>query len=449
VKKILAVLAAAVLVMSFAGAAFAIHAEIPIDTTAVYSTRSDQVMIGGEIRVRGRLSTGLDDGKPMGDWSDGNGHPNSYARWDQRVRLFVNAKVTPNIEAMVRLEAGTGGSDGWMWGNNGAYDKNYYGNRKPDQAMGIIEAWIQYTGSGLFGFPAGLKVGHMSLALGENQFLEHTLLGDDALVFFMDPNKQLHIGLITAKFDENNRGDNTDDVDAYIALMTYKIDDKNKMGANYTYLNHSDARTKLQNLGLHAKGSFGNFGYKGEVDFQFGDIVNDVRASGWGIMLAGNYKVNSVNLKASFASGSGDKNSTDKKNEEFQTFVNPTDHAILVYDGNSGLRTASTSHNSGNNQNTGIANTTYYNIGIDYTATKDLMFQGDLFFLRANNTSVWGSRVSKDIGWEFDGRMVYKLGKGLTYTIDGGILNTGSFYKDVYDGQKNVVLLRNFINLNF
>ena len=32
--------------------------------------------------------------------------------------------------------------------------------------MDINEAWILYSGSGLFGVPAGLKIGHMPLALG-------------------------------------------------------------------------------------------------------------------------------------------------------------------------------------------------------------------------------------------------------------------------------------------
>ena len=98
-------------------------------------------------------------------------------------------------------------------------------------AMNINEAWILYTGSGLLGFNSGLKIGHMPLALGQKEFFDHTKFGDDAIVFFMDPTKQLHVGLLTVKFSENFSGignanlDNTNDLDGYVAFATFKVDD--------------------------------------------------------------------------------------------------------------------------------------------------------------------------------------------------------------------------------
>ncbi|MDP2156946.1 MAG: hypothetical protein Q8K68_04465, partial [Nitrospirota bacterium] len=315
-KKILVVLAAAVLVLSFAGAALAIHAEIPAETQAIVAKGSTQITLGGEIRVRGWYYNNL---APYGTAAV-PGTPvesNSKANWDQRVRLNIDAQVTPNVQAYIQLESSTaidGQKDTWTWGNL---------NTKP-ATMNIAQAWILYTGSGLFGFNSGLKVGHMPLKLGEGQFFDNTQFGDDAVVFFMDPTKELHIGLLTIKASDGSTGDNTDDLDAYVGLMTYKIAKTHTLGMNYTYINKSDWALKFQNLGLHANGTAGKFGYKAEVDFQFGSVdegADKAKFRGVGVFLAANYKVTpEFNLRGSFAYGSGDTEE-DNKNTEFQTLV--------------------------------------------------------------------------------------------------------------------------------
>lgn len=483
-KKILVVLAAAVLVLSFAGAAFAIHAEIPAETQAIVAKGSTQITLGGEIRVRGwyynNLSpywTAAAPGTPQ--------ESNSKANYDTRVRLTLDAVVTPNVSGRIMLETGSGTADTWTWGNL---------NNKPDSLASIQEAWILYTGSGLFGFNSGLKIGHMPLKLGEGQFFDNTQFGDDAIVFFMDPTKELHIGLLTVKASEGNvgTGKNTDDMDAYVALMTYKIAKTHTLGMNYMYINrsayndshhHHDSLSthyyenssydalKFQNLGLHANGTVGNFGYKAEVDFQFGSVgeaSDKTKFGGYAVFLAANYKFTpEFNLRGAFAYGSGDKQEEDgdtwKKNEEFQTLVGTIPHYAFVYDYRA--RTAARNQMlSGRSASTGngIANTTYYNIGMDYAATKDLSFKADLFLLRANKIAEWtgdGGIRSKNIGWELDGNMTYKVAKNLTYQINAGILFAGKFYErglsgysydaERYGGKKTATVLNNVLTLSF
>jgi hypothetical protein len=437
VKKIFVTLAAVLFVLSFAVSAFAIHAEIPAETQSVVAKGATQITLGGEIRFRGWYNNNL--GTPhssavTGVPQDGN----SKGYYDGRVRLNVDAQVTPNVQGYVQLETATS-SDVYTWGNF---------NSKPT-TMSILQAWILYKGTGLFGFNSGLKVGHMPLKLSEGQFFDHTKFGDDAIVFFMDPNKQVHIGLLTIKFSEALSGDNTDDTDGYVGLMTYKINDKNTVGLNYTYLNNSDADFDLSNLGLHANGNISGIGYKAEVDFQFGDIgksPSDADFSGWALMLAGNYKMDPVNLRASFAYGSGDNDAFDDNIDQFQTFVSNNHNYTFVYD----YRATTTAGAIG----TGIANTTYYNLGIDYAASKDINLSLDGYILRASKTGaledVLGRNVSKNAGWEVDAAVKYNVAKNLTYGVTLGYFKSGSFYEDVYGNDKEgATVLNNVLTLSF
>jgi len=194
VKKYLAILLGVVFVLGFAASAFAIHAEIPAESQATVAKGSTQITIGGDIRVRGEYqdnTTTLQSGN--------NDHITFY---DQRIRLSLNAQVTPNTTGFVMIEAADGKqSTGYAWGGNnvpsqGAVGIYQYGDSKRGE-LNLLEAWIQYKGSGLLGIPAGIKVGHMPLALGNKMFFDHTLFGDDAIVLFADPTKEMHIVALT------------------------------------------------------------------------------------------------------------------------------------------------------------------------------------------------------------------------------------------------------------
>ncbi len=541
-KKTFALLAAVLLVLSFAGAAFAIHAEIPAETQAVVAKGTIQITLGGEIRTRGWytdnrgaaptatadrpagyeygqgwVTTGIratenlaslpssigglyrldinNDGDiadtfetntrlnntggafPAGLQSDfvANNYPQatifrqrtasapftatnsgfksafgviggehaSAAWYDQRIRLAVNVDASPGVTGRIVLESDTGADDKYTWGaatGNGM-------NTKPGgawsttsqhgtEAIGILEAWIQYTGSGLFGFNSGVKVGHMPLKLSHSQFFDHTQMGNDAIVFFMDPTKELHVGLLTIKLAEGSTAISGDDTDAYVALMTYKLDPNHNIGANYTYLDNDSGSMRLQNLGLHADGKFGNFGYKAEVDFQFGDVSSGVDASGYGVYLAGNYKMAPATLRGSFAYGSGQKED-DSDVTMFQTFVGSVQNYTLIYEY---LASSAASPwmggAAGGGRGTGIANTTYFNLGVDYAATKDINLSLDGYILKASKTP---SGISKNVGWEVDAKMRWMLSKNLSYQIDAGYFKPGRFYSDTADAYASVL----------
>ena len=435
-KKYLALILGVLFVLSFAASAFAIHAEIPSETTATVAKGATQITLGGELRVRGWYQNNIVSGLPADS--------NSQAWYDQRVRLSLDATVAPGVEGFVQLESsnginGSATADNYVWGSQdplGAAGTNG-GNKTSD--LKVLQAWILYSGSGLLGFNSGLKIGHMPLALGHMEFFDHTKFGDDAIVFFMDPTKQLHVGLLTIKFMEGATSDNTDDLDGYVGLMTYKVNDTASLGVNYTYLNNSDGDFSHQNLGIHGKASFAGVGLKGAADLQFGES-GSTDFGGYAVMLGADFKLNPVTLRANFAMGSGDDDATDNDNDAFITYLGADQHYTLVYE----YRVIP----AGGATATGLNNTTYYNLGVDYAASKDLSMSLDGYILRATEEIADGA--DKDAGWEVDAKIKYALAKNLSYQFDAGYFDAGDMYEDGYGiDAKSVTVLRHTLTLSF
>jgi hypothetical protein len=448
-KRVFAIFLAALFILSFAASAFAIHAEIPSETQAVVGAGGTQITLGGELRVRGWYYDNINSGLlPV--------KADSAAWYDERVRLSLDAKVTPNVEGLVQLESsdasGSHTQDKWTWGN---FDS------KPT-TLEILQAWMMYSGSGLLGLPAGVKIGHMPLALGNRIFFDHTKFGDDAIVLFANPTKETEVDLLTIKLAGDgvaskiptfnnldatgDRFDNNADLDAYVGIVTYKIDDKNTVGVNYTFLNRPNIDFSHQNFELAGSGNISGLGYKYSADIQFGK-VGDTDFRGWAATAAVNYMVNPVNLRASFAYGSGPTNDAGK-DKQFETYLDSNQHFTLIYDYN--LITAA------GRATAGISNTTYYNLGFDVTPVKDLTASLDGYILRASEGNAYyggalQTGLSKDIGWEADGRIAYTIAKNLTYVVDAGYMHAGGFYRDLLAGNmvKNPVVLKHTFTLSF
>lgn len=416
---------------------------------SIAATAFGEVNLGGEIRIRGWYEKNILPGTATGVSGTPADHKN-LAFYDQRVRINVDAKVADNLKGFIQLEADAGKQDDkYMWARGAAAPAgaSHAGeNTKPGANMGISQAYIQYTGSGLLGIPAGMKIGHMPLSLGEKIFFDNTQFGDDAIVFFIDPNKQTHIGALTFKIAENKIGNNPSaDIDGYVLVGTYKWDDKNTVGANYTYLASGSSTVampsmKFQNLGIHANGEISGFGYKAEADFQFGDVQKDVKARGYGFLLGVNYKLNPVNIKAGFALGSGDKADTADKYEGFATFVGTVIHPTIAYE----YRVKSAAGDIG----TGLNNTTYYTLGVDYAATSDISLSADAYILRATKTA---AGVSKNVGVEVDIVGKYQIAKNLAYSLNMAYFDAGKFYEEsgmVADAKVATVLMHS-LTLSF
>jgi hypothetical protein len=315
----------------------------------------------------------------------------------------------------------------------------------------------------------------MLVAVGEKQFLDHTKYGDDAILLWTDPTKELHIGILNAKAVEADPANHGDDVDAYVILGTYKLDKDNTIGLNYTWIKSDDkAPTAItdanglsfQNLGLHVNGNISGLTYAIEGDMQFGKIKmvseDDTKFKGYGVMAKLAYKLDPVNIRASFAMGSGDNDPDDNENNEFQTTLGRDVHYSFLYEYTVRTAVPALASNgsqgqvlgvagSGTGRATGIANTTYYNLGLDYFPMKELGLMLDGFIIRA--TKAFDSDQSKNVGSEVDLGITYKIDKNLTYSVTAGVFWPGKFYTEgadpLVDEKKTATQAMHALTLSF
>jgi len=502
VKKYLAVLFGVLFILSFSATAFAIHEEMPPEE-AVVAQGPAKITLGGKIIVRGwyfddadaySLPTKPDSGTPVYNVFGkdiGTAGSQSEALYTYNAYLTVNAKISDNIQGFMELETTNNDNDnsGVAYpgvgpaGVEGTYDT------KLNADMRFRQLWVMYTGSGLLGIPAGIKVGHMPISLGEKQFLNNERFGDDAILVWTDPTKEMHIVAGTVKLVDQASGNpnigfinHTADLDGYVLLATYMLDKDNTIGANWTWA-HSDGNLpsslfpipnvgnlNFHNLGVHAHGKVAGLSYAVEGDWQLGkatDVVTDAfgdtaspRFQGWGVFAKLGYMLDPVNLRASAAMGSGDSGKSGNINE-FQT-LQGTDatgaiarypHYTLIYERL--IRTTAaeaivTTFPGGNIRSTGIANTTYLNLGFDVNPVKELGISVDGYWLRATKIGEWknlledaggSGSISKNAGWELDAKLNYKIAKNLTYFVEGGVFWPGAFYKDApVDNYNNILV---------
>ncbi len=161
-----------------------------------------------------------------------------------------------------------------------------------------------------------------------------------------------------------------------------------------------------------------------------------------------------VNLRASAAMGSGGGTRRPLGSagniNEFQT-LQGTDqtgaiarfpHYTLIYERlvrTTAAEAVVTTNPGGNIRTTGIANTTYLNLGFDVNPVKELGISVDGYWLRATKVGLWeklledaggSGGVSKNAGWELDAKLNYKIAKNLTYFVEGGVFWPGKFYSE-------------------
>ena len=456
-KKYLVIALAALFVLGFAASSFAIHAEIPAETQAVVAQSATQITIGGEIRVRGLYQENTQDFNSKATSSLNNG---DAAKYDERVRLQIEAKVTPNTTGLIQLEAGndTGVSqDITNWGSeaSGATGTLGFSNGK-QSSMKVLQAWILHQGSGLLSVPALVKIGHMPIQIGMyGLFYEHTKFGDDAILLGVDPIKGMHLILGTVKLFEGATGLN-DDVTAYTFIGTYDPNKDTSVGLDVTYadgqnlahnLNFSgvinDTDLHLWNFAVHGKTRVAGLGVAGEVDVQsvkFTDLAPqalssrqlDSKYTTMAAKVDFDYKINPVTLMLRGAYGSGNNNVTGLGiKKDFVTSQSFIQHDTFIYE-------YLTPNAAGNVNGGGLQNTWFVKAAASADITKDLDGTLSVYYLRALNSfqkefnaSTTSNLNSKAIGTEIDGIVNYKIDRNLKYYVEGGYLFAGNFWRGV------------------
>ncbi len=452
-KKFLVVALSIVLVLSLSFTASARHATEESEYNPGMTTAEGvQIEMTGSIRSRGEFRDNVnlfDD--DMGD--------NSTA-YDTRVRLKFNIRVTPSTIAVVELESGgeewdnnsmrfANGNDTWRWGTvhnaTGLYQNS---NAKRGELM-IRQAYVSHQGSELLGRPAGVKVGHMLLALGNGLFFDHSKFGDDAVILWTGIGDG-ELSFIYSKFVEGSTTEN-DDHNAYIVSLEYPAGGVN-IGADLTYLDMQDngvsgATTHFYNLGLRGDIAVAGINLRGDLELQAGEVEmdagDDIDFEGYAWLVGADLDVSGITLSAEVAYGSGDGDATDNDAETFINSLGSSQHYTYVYE----YRTPSSIGMTG----TGLANTWYVNVGAATDLSSDLNGSVDIYYLQASEeVSMFAADADEDLGWEIDAKLEYTIDKNLLYYIEGGYFFPGDAYDlDNTTSADNAFAVRNGITLKF
>lgn len=416
---------------------------------AEYAYATD-VTVSGSIRIRGGLLHESDFDKS--DYDSEN-----TATYDQRIRLKVEAVVTPNTMGVIELENGGNTTDTVTWGESSSYGAAIYpkGNAKRG-ALYVRQAYILHTGSGLLGKPAGFRVGHQLLKFGNGLFFDHTKYGDDAIVLFVEPQKGTDVTLLTIKLQENTTTEN-DDATVYFLGVEHQFDNVN-LSADVAYLDDqgfvADPGRGLHfyNVGLRGDTKVGDVSLKADVELQTGKSfgttsASDRRYKAYAVLIGADFKLSDVDVGIEGAYGSGDQVDT-AKYEGFVTLPHATGFAYL-YDDKVATAAISPTGTLGGLK-AGLNNTQYLKFYASKELTPELKAKAAIYLLKASKIQS-ATYNSRDIGTELDAKVTYNIDKNLNYYVEGGYLIAGDMYKNQTSGREpdNVYGIRHGIILEF
>ena len=425
-----------------------------------------ETTVGGTIDVRGR-------------WRENNNDVNkdyygSTAYWEEKVNLWVDAKVAEGLKGYVELQSD--GSKGWQsWGTSrttGTSAPNSF--LMENQSYGAMEIRYAYIDFMIPSTPVGIKIGHFPIKLGHSIWADTNIWGSDGLLIYAAPIKELMIGLGTLKGYETASNTDRTDADLYVLMANYTFMPKNTVGFNASYIYRTGAgaetgvgktvanaywsvnsangtafnavnNVKFWNIMLTVDGAldFG-LGYKFEVDKQFGKLdagvtgVNDLSASGLAFLLGADFKIADIaKVGLDVAYGSGDKcatwaseadggacSTTGTKYEGYMSFNDYT-YTLVYEDIVPQKRGVSTLANT----DAGLYNTMYAKVGAGVTPMKDMSVGLDIYYLRAVKERYYNQK--KNIGYEADLSFGYNIYKNLKWTFKAGYLLAGKHYKAI------------------
>ncbi|MCL0085589.1 alginate export family protein [Thermodesulfovibrionales bacterium] len=411
----------------------------PAEASVVESLRGADIRLGGDIRIRHQYLDNVDGDDLPRDVPGGS-------EFNQRVRLDLRIDVGDGVTGRILTELTDGNV---LWG----VDK-FRGDVRTRQA------WIAKEFGRDFGFKAGLK----PVKIGEGLFFDTEATG---ISLWAEPAAGTTITLLYANLREEEKDViDTHDVNLYsiMAEHTIPMGGDLTLGANYTLWTSDvgaktidiyrpdpmkdvrvDDKLNLSNFGLTVAGEFGCLVLGATADFQFGNAGDEVDFKGTAFTANVEYCLGVADVRAGFGIGSGPEDDEVTENEFNMFHAVAPDDLLFIYDdivmsaaGDTGM---------------GIANTTFFTVGASFEPTDTKEAGVDIHFLRATEswpgTTVGNLGHDDAIGTEVKGEFEWQITRGLTYTLQAGILFAGDFYKDNGVEPENVVAVDNALVLSF
>ncbi len=411
------------------------------------------VTVSGSIDIRSRDFTDLNLNKN----TDSTVTNTDQRDTQERIRINVDAKAGNDVKGRISVE------NGWdSWGRyeipqgNGQTaitDRGIpgltQGGVNDVSRIEVREAWISFN---LPGVPINVTGGHQLLQLGNGWWVRSMKYGSDAWVVANVTGNNT-AAFVDVKASEGAFTGRADDIDTYVLLDVYKINDNNTVGIDVSYLydrlgllsgTHSGtgpdnvtafgpSGSDIYNIGLNYNGKVGPVGLKAEVDFQGGKVKAvgaEPKFKGYQAVIEGNVPLDPITLNFTLAYGSGSKEG-DTDIKQYVNLLDADQHYTLLYEYK--IKTA-VAQNSGTGgatsvMHTGFANTTAVNVGAMWAATQSLGVGLDFWWLRATeDVSLNGAAADSDLGYEIDAKVNWKLYDNLTWNWVLGYFAPGKAY---------------------
>ncbi|MDI6800586.1 MAG: hypothetical protein QMD01_00815 [Thermodesulfovibrionales bacterium] len=407
-KRFLAVVLGAMLVLGFAVSAFA----------------QDGLKLSGSLTMRGWYLDTLDNNS-----NDGNGDD---AYYDTQLRLMFDATVG-KAKAVIELQNGAGGSS--KWGRNTDFQA------AENMNLSVKQAYIAFPVAGL-----NISAGHQLLSLGVKSFFDASKDGAKAILVTYPFDKKNIVGVGTIKALDTDVLASTaiaEDKDIYFGLASFDLNG-HTLGLNAAaVIDNAVAKSHLYNWALTLNGKLGaGLGYTLAADIQTGkqDGANDNK--GYHVRGALSYQATpELNLSAASIYFSGEESGADVK--KFVTFLEDTNYATWVF----GYMNRGFGATIGTG--TPAPGGFWFNrLAADYKATKDLSV--GLAYINIRGTYDSSVNASKEVGNEIDFTIAYNISKGLTYNVIGGFLMPGKAYENANPLRDDTAIgIRHALTLSF
>jgi len=429
--------------------------------TVISSVAMAEVTVSGSVDIR---SLHLNN---YGDFTDKAN--DNYSNTQERIRVNIDAK-NDNVKGRVTFE-----NDWEVWGtetnNNSALGTagggNLLGGKQTGvearqaqsnqtagsnvNRFGIREGWIDFTIPGAQ--PAHVKVGHQFLQLGNGWFFRSMKYGSDAWLVGL-PGKNT-VAFVDVKAGEGSNTQN-DDIDAYVILDNFKIDDTKTVGIyladvkdrrNTIFggapvsLGTAGTEANLYNLGLWFNGKLGPLNLQAEIDMQSGTAKGaggspDDKFKGTQVVVQGNMPVSAASVNFTLAQGSGQKTTATQDMKAYIPILDSDPHYTVVYEYFAPTTCLGTMASAVAIKNTGFCNTTAINIGGAMDVAKWLNISLDIWNLKATEKVLnRQGQLADDIGNEIDLVFRFKLYDQLTWNWQVARLMPGKVYDTVAGGQ--------------
>ncbi len=403
------------------------------------------VTVSGSIDIRSRDFTNLDLNK--------DNINNDQRDTQERIRLNVDAKAGNDVKGRISIE------NNWdTWGRleipqgngqNSSTDTGVpiltQGAVNAPVQLDVREAWISFN---LPGIPINVTGGHQLLQLGNGWWFRSMKYGSDAWVAANVTGNNT-VAFVNVKASEGLSGSATinsaqaNDVDAYVLLDVYKINDNNTVGIDITDVhdraglisggtilvptptaaNPGPRGSDLWNIGLNYNGKLGPVALKAEADFQTGKVkagAEEPKFKGYQVVVEGKVPMDPITINFTAAYGSGAKEGdTDVK--QYFPLLDADQHYTLLYEYK--VKAAS------GFAHTGFSNTTALNVGAMWAALQSLGVGLDLWWLQASqDVSLNGAPADKELGYEIDAKINWKLYDNLTWNWTLGYFAPGKAY---------------------